>query len=247
MIHGLKVVIVDDDASLCYTLRDVLESSEIFEVIGIAFNGQEAIDLIEREEPDIVILDIIMPKLDGLDVLKHFNKNKAIDFVILSALEHDLITRKAIELGAMYYLMKPFESSDFMEKMIALFSGKKAKSRACKVESTLYYREIEKILTSLGVPRHLKGYSYLYHGIFDIILAEGQGFKITKEIYPQLAKRFNTTTSSVEKAIRSVVALTLKRGDKEFLKSYFSKELFNDKITNKAFMMKIAAEVSKIV
>jgi len=247
MIQALKVVIVDDNPSLCYKIKDTLNNSEAFEVIDIALNGHEAITVIEKHQPDIVILDIIMPKADGLDVLSHFQGNDKINFVILSAVEHDLITRKAIELGAMYYLIKPFDSNELLDKMKALFVGEISKDKTKSISTSVCYKAIEDVLNSLGVPMHVKGYHYLYHGIHAIVKIDSEAFKITQEIYPKLANHFDTTTSSVEKAIRSAIELTLVRGNREYLKTYFSKELFNDKITNKAFMIKVATEIKKIV
>lgn len=247
MTQRLKVVLVDDDPSLCYAIKDSLNNSEEFIVVGVALNGHEAIKIIERENPDIVILDIIMPKADGLEVLCHFKDNKDIDFVVLSAVEHDLITRKAIELGAMYYLMKPFDSIELLNKLKALFIGNITCSKLNVISSSTYYKAIENVLFDLGVPMHIKGYRYIYQGVYQIVQMDSEAFKITREIYPDLASQFETTVTSVEKAIRSAIDLTLSRGNMEYIKSYFSKELFNDKITNKAFMVKIATEIKKMI
>lgn len=239
----MNVVLVDDDQSLCYSIKDVLDHGDDFKVTGLAFNGEDAIKLIEKSPPDIVVLDIIMPKGDGLDVLKHFKGKYKTEFLVLSALGHEKVTRRAIELGAMFYLMKPFNSKEFLDKMRSLFIGENIRNIKSPITSSLCYKAIEESLNALGVPRHVKGYRYLYHGIYEIYKMNNMPFKITKDIYPKLADQFKTTPSSVEKAIRSTVDMTLTRGNRNFLNAYFSNELFNDKITNKAFMLKIANKI----
>jgi two-component system response regulator (stage 0 sporulation protein A) len=114
-------------------------------------------------------------------------------------------------------------------------------------DHSLYYKSIENELNSLGVPMHVKGYHYLYQGIYFILKINSEDFKITKDLYPWLAKEYTTSAGSVEKSIRSTIDLTIMRGDSNKLKTYFSNDLFNDKITNKAFMIKIANEIKKMM
>jgi len=246
MSQKLKVVLIDDDPTLCHNSQKILNSSEEFEVVGIGYNGSEAIEIIESTNPDVVILDIIMPKVDGLDVLSHFQDREGIEFIVLSAVEHDIITRKAIEFGAMYYLMKPFDPQELLEKLKALMTGEVPDEKV-DVSTSQYYKAIEILLRNLGVPMHVKGYNYLYHGIYEITQLPNDGFKITQEVYPKIAQLYSTSTASVEKAIRAAVMSTFSRGNKNYIQSYFSKEIFNDKITNKAFMLRVASEVKRMI
>lgn len=149
---------------------------------------------------------------------------------MISALGHENITRKAIELGAMYYLIKPFDPHELKSKLDELFIGisigdhNKIKSQPI-FDDSLYYKSIEKELSILGVPMHVKGYLYLYQGIYYMLKTDSDDFKITKELYPWLAKAFKTSAGSVEKSIRSTIELTLMRGNIDLLKSYFSNDL----------------------
>lgn len=252
MTKKLELLIVDDNQSLTYNIEDAFKTSKIFKVVGSAHDGEEAICLIEKLMPDVVILDIIMPKVDGLEVLKKFSDQVNFDFVVISALGHENITRKAIELGAMYYLIKPFDPHELKLKLEELFTGISLPSNnkiltEPTIDDSLYFKSIEKELNTLGVPMHVKGFHYLYQGIYYMVKINSDDFKITKDLYPWLANEFKTSPASVEKSIRSTIELTIMRGNIDKLKRYFSNDLFNDKITNKAFMIKIASEIKKMM
>lgn len=246
MAKIFNVVIVDDNKSLSYIIRDRIEQKKAFQVQGIAHNGADGIKLIERVKPDIVILDIIMPQADGLTVLEHFNGQKGIEFIVLSAIGHDLVTKRAVSLGAMYYLVKPFEVDVLMDRMNSLLLGVENNPN---IDRNVQIRKdaIEQEISKLGVPMHVKGFQYLLEGVLLALDQDDMNFKITKCVYPVIAREYDTTPTSVERAIRNAIDLTISRADSYVLNEYFNHELFNNKITNKEFIIRIASNVKSIV
>lgn len=242
----LSIVIIDDDKSLSYSIRDQLSKDDSFEIVGIAHDGQEGIELIKNQKPDIVLLDMVMPKVDGLAILETYGKS-SVQFIVLSAIGHDLITRRAMSLGAVYYLIKPFDIKSIPDRLKSLFLGEKIKDNAHKYLDlphleTVVLEEIQ----SLSIPMHVKGYHYIKEAVVLICKMNAENIKITKEIYPQIASTYGTTPSSVERAIRNAIEITINRNE-ELVYSYFSKEIFNHKITNKEFLYKIVTGVKKKV
>lgn len=240
-----SIVIVDDNESLAFLLREHLNKEERFNVIGMAKDGEEGIRLIQELKPDIVILDMVMPKADGLTVLERLQGSYGPDIIILSAIGHDIITKKAMSLGAMYYIIKPFEINNFINRMNQLFHGDQQIEEKSK-EPQIHLKLNDMVATELnklGVPLHVKGYHYLKHAVSLVVLNESPVVKITKDIYPEIAQVNDTNASSVERAIRHAIDLTLSRGSMTFIETYFKHELFNNKITNKEFILGIVDNV----
>jgi len=238
-------VIIDDNQNLAYLIRDGLNKEDAFEVVGMAHDGEKGIQLINELNPDIVILDMVMPKADGLTVLEHFKDFKGPDFIVLSAIGHDLITKKSMSLGAMYYIVKPFEITSLINRMKQLFLGNPLPDDA-KSESVfnIYLDEsISRELNTLGVPLHVKGYHYIKEAVTLAVDCDNGAIRITKSIYPVIAENNGTTASSVERAIRHAIDITLNRGQIDIITEYFKNELFNNRITNKEFIVGIADTV----
>ncbi len=237
-----SIVIVDDNESLAVLLKDNLSREPRFDVLGIAKDGEEGLRMIESLKPDIIILDMVMPKADGLTVLEKLEGGYGPDIIILSAIGHDIITKRAMSLGAMYYIIKPFEIGSFINRMNQLFHGDVIDEPEYK---KLKYNirlddHIANELNALGVPLHVKGYHYLKHAVQVVALKDNSVIKITKDVYPEIAGANDTNPSSVERAIRHAIDLTLSRGSIDYIQAYFKHELFNNKITNKEFILGIA-------
>jgi len=246
MKEQYNVVIVDDNQSLSYLIRDNLAPIPEFNVCGIAHDGQEGIQLINKIEPDIVILDIIMPKTDGLAVLEYFQNNEEMSFIILSAIGHDLITKRAMSLGAVYYLVKPFEIQTLIQRLTQLFLSDPEETSAEEIQFITNLEEtVSQEIKTLGIPMHVKGYQYIKEAVKMAVHAGEGRLKITKEVYPKIAKENGTTPTSVERAIRNAIDLTISRGSIDFIQEYFNHELFNNKITNKEFILRIANAVKR--
>jgi len=242
MSKCMDVVIIDDNQSLSFLIRDALNKEDEFQVVGLAHDGERGIELIKELNPDIVILDMVMPKADGLTVLETFNGQNGPDFIVLSAIGHDLITKKSMSLGALYYIVKPFEIKSLIVRMKQLFLGDnipEVKKEA--LVFNMYLDEcISKELSALGVPLHVKGYHYIKDAVVLAIDSGNSSIRITKAIYPVIAEKNNSTASSVERAIRHAIDITLTRGPMTLISKYFKNELFNNKITNKEFIVGIA-------
>ncbi|MDK2799929.1 MAG: two-component system, response regulator, stage 0 sporulation protein, partial [Clostridiales bacterium] len=234
--NKIRIVIADDNRDFCEILSEYLNSQEDIEVVGIAKDGAEAYDLIINLMPDVAIIDVIMPHLDGLGVLEKLSntslQNKPI-YIMLSAVGQDKITQSAMALGAEYYIIKPFD----MDVLVGRIRQLKGSIRMNKtiVKSDMVnevkftynpaMRDIEtsvtKIIHEIGVPAHIKGYQYLRDAIMMVIKDMDAINSITKQLYPSIARQYNTTPSRVERAIRHAIEVAWGRGQVETLDSLF--------------------------
>ncbi|WP_138204502.1 sporulation transcription factor Spo0A [Haloimpatiens lingqiaonensis] len=256
----INVVIADDNKEFCNILNDYLMSQRDIMVSGIAKDGLEALRLIEEREPDLVILDIIMPHLDGLGVLERINSmemKKIPRIIVLSAVGQDKITQRAINLGADYYVVKPFDMDVFIKRIRQMFNNTisncdivKTNNRYPKVESNMsdenkpvdLETEITNIIHEIGVPAHIKGYMYLREAITMVVNNIELLSAVTKELYPSIAKKYNTTASRVERAIRHAIEVAWSRGQVDTINKLFGYTIHNDKgkPTNSEFIAMVA-------
>ncbi|WP_300384432.1 sporulation transcription factor Spo0A [Clostridium sp.] len=253
----ISVLIADDNKEFCSILNDYLLSQRDIVVTGVAKDGREALVLIEEKKPDLVILDIIMPHLDGLGVLERLNSieiEKMPRIIVLSAVGQDKITQKAITLGADYYVVKPFDMDIFTKRIREMFSGNtqepiRRQSFSTQNESRPYQKEhldleteITSIIHEIGVPAHIKGYMYLREAITMVINDMELLSAVTKELYPNIAKKYNTTASRVERVIRHAIEVAWGRGQIEAINRLFGYTVDNGKgkPTNSEFIAIIA-------
>lgn len=256
----ISVLIADDNKEFCSILNDYLLNQKDIVVTGIAKDGREALALIEQRKPDLVILDIIMPHLDGLGVLEKLNSmtlEKMPRVIILSAVGQDKITQQAITLGADYYVVKPFDMDVFTKRIREMFMGPDSSDSMRRVNHVpLMEREaaatrkgpidleteITSIIHEIGVPAHIKGYMYLREAITMVVNDMELLSAVTKELYPSIAKKFNTTASRVERAIRHAIEVAWGRGQIEAINKLFGYTVQNDKgkPTNSEFIAIIA-------
>ena len=254
-MRKIKIVIADDNREFCEILNRLISSYEEFEVIGIAKDGVEALQIVESEKPDVLILDIIMPHLDGLEVLERLQNLEGDYFpkiIVLSAVGQDKITQRAIELGAHYYVVKPFDFQVFVKRLKQIsatdFTSNIKDSKEVypvnkpqQTESNLEAR-ITKIIHEIGIPAHIKGYLYLREAITMVV--EDMDFlgAITKELYPTIASKYNTTASRVEREIRHAIEVAWTRGRIDTINQLFGYTVNNSKgkPTNSEFIALIA-------
>lgn len=257
----ISVVIADDNKEFCSILNDYLLSQRDIVVTGIAKDGREALEFIQEKQPDLVVLDIIMPHLDGLGVLEKLNTlniEKMPRIIILSAVGQDKITQKAITLGADYYVVKPFDMDIFTKRIREMFNGssndeviRKSTVSQREVMTTMAPQqagpfdletEITAIIHEVGVPAHIKGYMYLREAITMVVNDMELLSAVTKELYPSIAKKYNTTASRVERAIRHAIEVAWGRGQLEAINKLFGYTIHNDKgkPTNSEFIAIIA-------
>lgn len=261
----ISVLIADDNKEFCSILNDYLLNQKDIVVIGIAKDGREALELIEEKKPDLVILDIIMPHLDGLGVLERINTmglEKVPRIIILSAVGQDKITQQAITLGADYYTVKPFDMEVFTKRIREMFNDSTESGNNNTRMNTQQYTssssilsndtksttpidletEITNIIHEIGVPAHIKGYMYLREAITMVVNDMELLSAVTKELYPSIAKKYNTTASRVERAIRHAIEVAWGRGQVDAINKLFGYTIHTEKgkPTNSEFIAIIA-------
>lgn len=264
MREKITVLIADDNQEFSMTLATYLKNQEDMVVVGRAKDGNEAVDMIPNLMPDIVLLDVIMPHLDGIGVLEKINMMKMSKkpiCIMLSAVGQDKITRKAIELGAEYYVVKPFDIELLIARIRELKNYKPAQSnnfisRENSISKPQYIEisqnkekteeNIEALVTNVihevGVPAHIKGYQYLREAIIMVINDIDVINQITKSLYPMIANKFSTTPSRVERAIRHAIEVAWGRGEQDVVQNIFGYTISaaKGKPTNSEFIAMIA-------
>lgn len=255
----ISVLIADDNKEFCSILNDYLLNQKDIVVTGIAKDGREALDLIQQKKPDLVVLDIIMPHLDGLGVLEKLNGmdlDKMPRVIVLSAVGQDKITQQAITLGADYYVVKPFDMDIFTKRIREMFNTQDVETKRRSVSTQVVEREaaatsrgpidleteITSIIHEIGVPAHIKGYMYLREAITMVVNDMELLSAVTKELYPSIAKKYNTTASRVERAIRHAIEVAWGRGQVDAINKLFGYTVHNEKgkPTNSEFIAIIA-------
>ncbi|MGO1713082.1 MAG: sporulation transcription factor Spo0A [Senegalia sp. (in: firmicutes)] len=258
----IDILIADDNRDFCNILTEYLTTQEDVNVIGKANDGLEALDMISEKVPDVLVLDIIMPYLDGLGVLEKLNTinlEKYPKIIVLSAVGEDKITQRAIGLGADYYVVKPFDFEVFMKRIRQLTGNmddsNKRNINASKsngiINKNTYNQaktleaNITHIIHEIGVPAHIKGYLYLREGIGMVVERVDLLSAVTKELYPEIAKKFNTTPSRVERAIRHAIEVAWSRGKVDTINNLFGYTVENHKgkPTNSEFIAMVADEL----
>ncbi|MGN0482860.1 MAG: sporulation transcription factor Spo0A [Lachnospiraceae bacterium] len=256
----LKVAIADDNERMVQLLANIIRSDSELEVVGTAKNGEEACQMIDEKEPDVVLLDIVMPKLDGLGVLDRINHDSKIKkrptFIMISAIGQEKITEDAFQLGADYYIMKPFDNDMVInrikniQKRPARTTGSELrKVNAYEKQETFMERNLETevtdIIHEIGVPAHIKGYQYLREAIIMSVNDMDMLNSITKILYPTIAKRYQTTSSRVERAIRHAIEVAWSRGKMDTIDELFGYTINNGKgkPTNSEFIALIADKI----
>jgi len=244
----LNVFVADDNREFSDLLIEYLEQQPDINIVGKAYNGKETLDLIAENPPDVLLLDIIMPHLDGLGVLEQIGQ---MDFgtkpkvIMLTAFGQEDITRKAVELGASYYILKPFNMDVLVERIRLLGDGKApapvtALTRPVKRSSL--EADVTNIIHEIGIPAHIKGYHYLREAIMMVVDEVDLLGSVTKILYPRIAQKFDTTSSRVERAIRHAIEVAWSRNNIETIKKFFGYTINTErgKPTNSEFIALVA-------
>ena len=242
-MNKIKVLMIDDNVNLIEMVEDYFEDNQGIEIVGKAFDGNEGLKIIKEGQLkyDLIILDLIMPNKDGLGVLKEL---KALDMhpniIVATSYNAPDTIRKVSEYGANYYILKPFELTDLEEKILDTFNTNKSKS--INLISNNLQISISKMLHELGMPSHIKGYQYIRTAITMVYDNPEIVGAITKELYPELADRFDTTVSRVERAIRHAIEVSWNRGDWDLMDDIFGHSVDVDKAkpTNSEFIVTLA-------
>ena len=244
-MNNIKVLMIDDNVELVKMVKEYFSDHANINMILEAYDGQEGIKLIKENQSDydVVILDLIMPKKDGIDVLEEMKKaniNKKI--IVLTSYNSEEMIRKTSELGINYFILKPFELSDLERRIINCCNDCANSKKSIDVHYNNLQISITKILHELGVPSHIKGYQYIREGISIIYERPEVIGGITKELYPDIAKRFSTTVSRVERAIRHAIEVSWNRGNWDLMEDIFGHSVDIDKAkpTNSEFIVTVA-------
>ena len=240
----IKVLVVDDNAGLVDLIKEYFSSSEKVEIVGSAKDGDEAIKLIndKKIDFDLMLLDLIMPGKDGMAVLDYMKQNKINKKVIVMTSYNEPETiRDVSEYGVRYYCLKPFELEDLNNKIIQTITNKKNNDKIIELENRDVQIQVTKLLHALGIPSHIKGYQLIRSAI--LMVYENPGFigGITKELYPDLSSKFNTSVQRVERAIRHAIEVSWLRGDIDLMDEIFghSVDIDRAKPTNSEFIVTI--------
>lgn len=255
----INVAIVDDNERIVSLLDNILKTDENIEVVGTADNGLGAIDVIKERQPDVVLLDLIMPKLDGLEVMQKINSDMDIKkhpaFIVISAIGKETITENAFSHGAVYYIMKPFENDVVINKIkqvsgfpLPMYDNVKLSGAALPKESYKQQdleADVTNMIHEIGVPAHIKGYQYLRDAIIMSVENREVINSITKILYPTIAKMNKTTASRVERAIRHAIEVAWSRGKMDTIDDLFGYTINNGKgkPTNSEFIALIADKI----
>ena len=249
--NKIKLLLADDNKDFCDIMQNYFASQSDIEVVAVAHDGLSAYEKITQKKPDIAIIDGIMPVLDGLGVLERLNKNENADApicVLLSAVVQEKITQRAIDLGADYYIAKPFDM-ELLEKRIRQLMSKKSPGKGNLIVkqgglSNPYSLEarVTNMLHEIGVPAHIRGYHYIREAIMMSVNDIEVLNYITKELYPSIAKKCNTTPSRVERAIRHAIEVAWNRGKVDAIDNLFGYTVstHKGKPTNSEFIALIA-------
>ena len=254
-MSGISVAIADDNERILDLLGDVIGSDKDLNLVGKANNGEDAYELIRSKQPDVVLLDLIMPKMDGLSVMEQINHDKEIrkhpNFIVITAIGQERITEKKKKKGANYYILKPFNNEMVLNRVKSARQLLKSEMAGIKTEklktdqqsmSVNLEARVTDMIHEIGIPAHIKGYHYLRDAIIMAVDDMDVLNAITKILYPTIAKNHKTTASRVERAIRHAIEVAWSRGKLDTLDDLFGYTVSNGKgkPTNSEFVALIA-------
>lgn len=238
-----SVMIVDDNSEFTNEVTNYLERMDTISVIAKASDGQAALDKLREVRPDVLLLDLVMPNLDGFSVLEKLDKGD-MRIIVVSALSQDTFIAKAMSLGADYYMRKPVNMANLAARILDSNGQKQqpAPTPAAAAKGKSMDEKISNVFITVGIPAHIKGYQFLREAVKMAIVNPDIINSITKKLYPEVAKRFNTSASKVERAIRHAIEVAWNRGKIENINSLFGVRVYspNEKPTNGEFIALVA-------
>ncbi|MBP3460888.1 MAG: sporulation transcription factor Spo0A [Bacilli bacterium] len=240
-MDSIKVLMIDDNENLVEMVKEYFKNDKQIHINLVAYNGLDGLDMIENKQDqyDVILLDLIMPKKDGMYVLEEMKKKKLNKKIIVeTSYNSQDVIKEVSSYGVNYFILKPFELSDLHKRILNLFNENN--------NSDLYHNNLQisitKVLHELGIPSHIKGYQYIREAIGIIYERPETIGGITKELYPELALKFDTTVSRVERAIRHAIEVSWNRGSWDLMEEIFGHSVDIDKAkpTNSEFIVTIA-------
>ena len=232
-----KILLADNSEEFRLLLRRTLEETGEFQIVGDTGNGDEAWELIQKTKPDIVVMDMILPGLDGMGLLQRIPKS--IRCIVLSAFCSQGLVQDVMRMGAWYFIPKPAHMDSLLDRI------RQAAHDSTVLSLPSLEAEVTAILHEVGIPAHIKGYQYVREAIILTVQNIEYISAVTKVLYPAVAKRFQTTASRVERSIRHAIEIAWTRGNLEALQTYFGCTVNSakGKPTNSEFIAMIADRI----
>lgn len=256
MGNKTTILVVDDNKEFANILQRFLTRYDEFEVVGVAYDGNEAVDLIFKLQPDVIILDIIMPVLDGIGVMqkiKSSSLSKMPEVLAVSVVSQEKMIKEAVKLGVTCFMLKPLELDVLAERIKSITESREVEEYSVgvvKEEKTKYVTnlknsieiEVTNVMHDIGIPAHVKGHQYLRDAIMCVIKNSDEIIGVTKKLYPDIAKKYNTTATRVERSIRHAIEMAWDRGKTSTLQNVFGYtiNLGKGKPTNSEFIALVA-------
>ncbi|MBE6160829.1 MAG: sporulation transcription factor Spo0A [Firmicutes bacterium] len=239
MSNKINVLMIDDNQNSVNRVKNYFSKHEVIDLVLTAVNGKEGLDKIinYQNEYDLIIMDLIMPELDGITILEEMKeRNIKKHVIILTSYKKEYTVKAVSEYNIDYYMLKPFNMESLEKRILEIMNFKELKTSDRENELRV---KISEMLHNLGVPSHIKGYQYIRDGILMMYKEPAMLKGITKEIYPELATRYQTTSSRVERAIRHAIEVSWTRGDYRLMEKYFGNSLDYEKSkpTNAEFIV----------
>ena len=238
----INVVVMDDNDAVLSSVGKYFKDSEQVKVVGSFNNGKEGLSYLinHHTDYDVILLDVLMPQIDGIKMLEELNRRKINKkIIVLSSFKDDYTIKKVQKLNASYYMLKPVDMKILEERIVDLFEESDEVKYADNYSVEV---EVSSILHDLGIPSHVRGYKYIREGIMLLYTSREVVNLVTKDIYPEIATRYNTTSSRVERAIRHAIEISWIRGDLKVMEDIFgnSIDFERSKPTNSEFLTTIA-------
>lgn len=257
----ITILVADDNNQFKAELAKAVKNAPEFEIVGMVSDGRMVTEYIRNTNPDVLVTDVVLPFADGIEIIEEisneFYGNMPL-IIVTSAVTNDTIIKKTMEYGASYFLAKPCMPGQLL-RIIKELLKEMAKSeifelkeepadefgfRSNRVEDIIE-NKVTKIIHKIGVPAHIKGYQYLRRAIIKAIIDKDIIGSVTKELYPQVAKDFDTTSPRVERAIRHAIEVAWNRGDEDTIQSVFGYTIQSNKgkPTNSEFIAMISDKI----
>ena len=245
MENTIRVLVVDNNSSITSKIESQFSSHASIKVVKTIENGNEALNYImnSKNEFDIILMDLILPEVDGLTILEKMKeKNIKKKTIILTSYKKEYTINMTNTYGVNYYMLKPFSMLALETRILELGDNSNLKITELNDSERQVHIAISKLLHQLGIPSHIKGYSYIRESVFLFYKNSDAYSGITKEIYPEVAAKFSTTASRVERAIRHAIEVSWTRGDYDLMEEIFGNSVAFDraKPTNSEFIATIA-------
>lgn len=243
-MQKIRVLMIDDNVKLIGAVKEYFKNNNEIDIVLESYDGLEGFKTIKENQNDydVIILDLIMPKKDGIYVLEQMKEHN-IDKKVIVATSYNAseVIKEVSEYGVNYFILKPFDLIDLAKRITEVMKVKNESKNIDFYHSNLQV-SISKMLHELGIPSHIKGYQYIRYGISIIFENPDVIGGITKELYPEIADKYKTTVSRVERAIRHAIEVSWNRGNWDFMEEIFGHSVDIDKAkpTNSEFLVTIA-------